>query len=182
MAHSCPRLSAMWQLVALAILLVSDLNSAYAKPQQIPKCGMGCKVNKKGNRVCRIPGTAKVAHCPSTGPPPPPIDPDAPCPDEYFFSPGPSPADDDILVPGLGLNFDDYADRYSLTGYLYDERDRRYEFEDGTVVPCFGTPRLRKCRKNEISCSEGCKSGKCCMGKYRIPCPLKNADPPDAYA
>jgi hypothetical protein len=188
MAHSRLLLSAMWQLAGIAILFVIDLNSAYAKPAQIPFCGQGCKVNRKNNLVCRIRNTNKVAHCPSLGPPPPPIDPDAPCPD-VSFSLGPISSDDFVLSPGEIVegffdNFEDNVDFYALTGYLYDERDRRYEFEDGTAVPCFGTRGLRKCRRNEISCSEGCKSGKCCSGKYRIPCPLENAAPPesDGYA
>jgi hypothetical protein len=164
MRHSRLHLSVTWQLAAIAILVVMSLSSAYAKAPKLPKCGKRCKRNMKGRLVCRIPKTAKVANCPVTSTFPPAA---APSPDDFC-----------TLVPGTYENFYDCMDSYGQTGYYYDDKTQRYEYEDGTIVPgfegpepdCGDPPRRRRCRRNEISCSEGCKSGKCCSEEYRIPC------------
>jgi hypothetical protein len=183
MRRSRFHLSAMWQLAAIAILVVIDLESAYAWP---PKCGKRCKRNQNGVLVCRIPGTWTVARCPtgegSEGGP----------------SAAPSPYDD-VYIPALNPdeNFHDIASLYELTGYVYDVEDQRYEYEDGTVVPGFEAPtpdpvdsfppRRKRCKRRDKSCKTGCRKGRCCLDGRLISCRryafrnLDDADPPDSY-
>jgi hypothetical protein len=119
MGHLRLHLCAVWQLAAIAIMVVMDLSSAYAKkykPPKIPVCGKGCKLNKKGHLVCRIPKTWRVAFCPKTKLTPS-LEPSPAPSDLDFLSPAPSPYDDLFgLVPGPYENFYDFVDFYEPTG------------------------------------------------------------------
>jgi hypothetical protein len=170
-------------LTALLMLLSLDTASAI-------RCKKGCKLNRKNKYVC-IGKRNQVITCFRTA-------------FAMAFPPdaAPGPITDQeqeyIYIP-------DYDEPL---GYVYDYEDRRYEYEDGTVVPGFETfssivptvptgrpskrpsggppsggrpsgppsgrpsrpPRVRRCRRRDPPCSDGCKRGRCCLDGQRSTC------------
>jgi hypothetical protein len=99
-------------LALIAFLFLTHIDTAHAR-----KCSVGCKKNRRGKYVCTDPG-GRVLVCKkqpralgfsNDGP----VHDAAPAPDE------------DNWVP----DYDDPA------GYMYNDEDEKYEYEDGSVVP-----------------------------------------------
>jgi hypothetical protein len=154
--------SALLQLAAIAILLLMDLNGAYAVPPLCPKC----KKNKNGKRVCVSPKNFSVICCPKRR---------KKRDKAADFGPSAAPS----------VYFEYEPDYDEPTGYMYDLEDKRYEYEDGTVVPGLERTgvddliitfpeRPRNCRGRDPLCSDDCKKGKCCLSDQRVNCEFSN--------